>query len=306
MKHLSCNNAIIYSFDKTHSPALSIHSGETVEVTSYDCFENQIDANNNFEGINWSRINPATGPIEIKDAQAGDILKIEIKRIDVEQQGVMITGAGIGVMGDKLTGMTQKLVNITNNYVSFDEQLKFPLQKMIGVIGVAPAGEPIPTGTPGAHGGNLDTKLITEGNILYLPVWVDGALLALGDLHAAMGDGEISGAGVEVAGKTTLHIECIKRTQLTYTPQQPMIETNDSLVFLASEKTLNDAVKQATSYAIEYISHLTPLSFEHATLLMSAIGDAQISQVVDPLITARFRVPKTALQAYGINHAISL
>lgn len=300
MKKLSCKESIIYVFDKANKPALTIDSGDMLEVESYDCFENQIDENNSFEGVDWNRINPATGPVYVNGAQPGDVLKVVIERIEVADYGVMVTGAGIGVMGDRLTGMTQKLVRIENEQVIFDDKLRLPLNKMIGVIGVAPAGDAVPTGTPGAHGGNMDTKLIAEGSTLYLPVMVEGALLALGDLHAAMGDGEVSGAGVEMAGKVTIKVNVLKKGALPYAIKQPAIETDEAMVFIASEKTLDEAVKQSAVYAVEYVSKVTGLSLEEVTILMSAAGNAHISQVVDPLMTARFSVPKFVLKVYGV------
>lgn len=301
MKKLSCHNAIIYAFDKENEPVLTIDSGDRVEVQTFDCFENQIDETNTFEGVDWGRINPATGPIYVNGAQVGDVLKVKIERIDVVDQGVLITGPKLGVMGDRLSTTVQKIVKVEGEQIIFDEKLRLPLQKMIGVIGVAPKGEAVLTGTPGAHGGNMDSRLITEGHTLYLPINVEGALLALGDFHASMGDGEVGASGVEIEGKATLAIDVLPESDLHFIIKQPVVETNDSIVFLASEKTLDEAAKVAAVYAIKYVSAVTELSLEDATMLMSAAGDAGICQIVDPLITAKFTVPKHILKAYGIN-----
>ena len=80
---------------------------------------------------------------------------------------------------------------------------------MIGVIGVAPEGEPVNCGTPGSHGGNMDNTAITTGATLYFPVAVEGALFGCGDMHAAMGDGEISVSGAEVAGWATVTLTAL-------------------------------------------------------------------------------------------------
>jgi amidase len=85
-------------------------------------------------------------------------------------------------------------------------ELKIELNPMIGVIGVAPL-ENISNGEPGPHGGNMDNKLISEGTVLYLPVFVEGALFGLGDLHAAMGDGEVNVTGIEIGGKVTVSFD---------------------------------------------------------------------------------------------------
>ncbi len=82
--------------------------------------------------------------------------------------------------------------------------MDIPLNPIIGVIGVGPEDEAVSAGTPGAHCGNMDnmdTKLITEGSTLNLPVFAEGALLGLGDFHAAMGDGEIGVSGIEISGR---------------------------------------------------------------------------------------------------------
>ena len=95
---------------------------------------------------------------------------------------------------------------------------------MIGVIGVAPAGAArVDCGSPGPHGGNMDTRLIGAGAVLYLPVAHEGALFAAGDLHAAMGDGEICGTGVEVSGAITLRLDV--RSDLRI--EEPVLETPD-------------------------------------------------------------------------------
>ena len=90
-------------------------------------------------------------------------------------------------------------------------------------VGTAPKDEPVPTGTPESHGGNMDCKKIKEGNTLYLPVNVEGALLALGDLHAAMADGEMNGTGIEISGKVKIKVTLLK----DYKFGTPMIESDD-------------------------------------------------------------------------------
>ncbi|MBP6116841.1 MAG: acetamidase/formamidase family protein [Neisseriaceae bacterium] len=298
MHTLRRQNAVIYAFDKHTQPALTVAAGERVCIETYDCFEDQIDAEHPATGVDWARINPATGPIYIKGAEKGDVLKVHIERIEVANSGVLVAGAGLGIMGHRLEGMTQKVVAIEDEHVVFNERLRIPLNKMIGVIGVAPAGDPIPCGVPDTHGGNMDTKLITEGATLYLPVFNDGALFALGDFHAAMGDGEIGVSGVEIAGQAVVKLDLIKQRPLAH----PVVENADQIAFLASKATLDEAIKTATESAVVFVQQATGLSLAEATMLMSAAGNAEISQIVDPLMTARFGVPKYLLAAYGVSH----
>ena len=142
----------------------------------------------------------------------------------------------------------------------------------------------------------MDTKLIAEGATLFFPVYVKGALLAMGDIHAVMGDGEISVTGVEVPGIVTVSVNIIKDKYLP----NPLIETSDGIALVASAKTLDEAVKQAVEQMIDFLYPYTDLSLSHLTMLMSLVGQVQVSQVVDPLVTVRFFVPVSFFKAYNI------
>lgn len=289
MQSICPNNATIYAFDKNHPAKLTVNAGETIEISTLDCFSNQVDEQNSLSGIDWNHINPATGPIYIKDAKAGEILKVIIHSIELADTGVIAVGPGFGVM--PIDSITQKVVKVDHNVAHFNDEIKIPLNPMIGVIGVAPAGDAIPTGTPDSHGGNMDTKLITAGSILYLPIAVDGALFALGDLHAAMGDGEVGGTGIEIAGKVTVTLDVIHNQSIPH----PIIETKDAFAFIVSKPTIDEAIQLATQLAIKTIHQSTKLSLHEAAMLASIACNAEISQLVDPLLTARFVVPKSIL-----------
>ena len=293
---LACKD-VIYAFDKTHEPVKRVASGTTIEIETYDCFENQVQsADTKIGGIDWDRINPATGPIYVEGAQPGDVLKVRIEKLEIGNQGVMATGPDLGVLGHRQEEMASKIIPVEGDYAVFDDKLKIPLNKMIGVIGVAPEGEPVPCGTPGAHGGNMDTTLITEGATLYFPVFAEGALFALGDFHAAMGDGEIGVSGIEVPGKATVTLEVVKEGALRH----PLLENKDGITFLVSKPTLDEAVKAAVEEMADFLLTRTGLDVADLAMMMSAAGQSQISQIVDPLMTARFFVPKYVLDAYGV------
>jgi len=167
---------------------------------------------------------------------------------------------------------------------------------MIGVLGVAPAGEPVPCGTPGHHGGTLDTRLIAEGATVYFPVAVEGALLAAGDLHAAMGDGEVAVTGVEVGGRVALEVDVRRDLKLS----DPLLEDGERVATIASALTLDEAAQMATRAMADLLSGRLGLSLPDAVMLMSAVGSLEISQIVDPLRTARFVMRKETFEpAFG-------
>lgn len=286
----------IYSFSKDNKPAAVVENGESVIFETLDCFANQIQTNNDkLESMNWNRVNPATGPVYVKDAQPGDVLKVTIQKIHCSNQGVIATGENFGVLGHMFNGLVSRVVPIENNEAIFDEKLRLPLNKMIGVIGVAPKGEAINTGTPGNHGGNMDNIRITENTIIYFPVFVPGALFALGDLHAVMGDGEVSGTGLEVAAEVQVQLEVIKHLELN----NPVLENENSYATIASSNTLDEAVNKSVIDMFDIVKSRIELSDTEVVMLFSLAGKTEICQVVDPQKTARFVVPKWVLKKYN-------
>lgn len=287
----------IYAFSSHHEPVLHVQVGDTVVIETYDCFTDQIQsAEQEVTAIDWDAINPATGPIYVEGVETGDLLKVTIDKLEIGEQGVMVTGPELGVMGHRFEEMTSKIIPIRDGKAWFSEQIGLPLNPMIGVIGVAPAGEPVSCGTPGSHGGNMDTKWVTEGAKLYFPVYTDGALFGLGDFHAAMGDGEVSVSGIEVPGKATVTFDVVKDHRSNW----PLLENEHGIHLLVSALTLDEAIKIATEEMIDLLLPHTELSVSDMTMLMSAVGETQISQVVDPLVTARFFVPRHLLESLGV------
>ncbi|WP_075619141.1 acetamidase/formamidase family protein [Paenisporosarcina indica] len=296
METLTRESGIIYEFNKENTYNKKVASGTTIKIETYDCFQNQIQSEETVvDEINWNNINPATGPIYVEGAMPGDVLKVKIDEIEIGNQGVMVVGPNLGVMGHRIEKMTAKILPIEGGKVRFNH-IEIPVNKMIGVIGVAPANEGINCGTPGPHGGNMDNKMITEGATLYFPVFTEGALFGLGDLHAAMGDGEVSVSGVEVPGVVTVSLEVIKGESL----QHPMLENEEVFTQIVSASTLDEAAKVATEEMIQRIVHKSELTVDEITMLMSAAGHTEICQIVDPLMTARFVVPKWLLKQLNV------
>ncbi|WP_103577690.1 acetamidase/formamidase family protein [Bacillus thuringiensis] len=287
---------IIYSMSPENKPCMEVEIGSSLVFETYDCFENQIDSEDVvLQELDWNRINPATGPVYVKGAEPGDILVVTIEKIEIAEQGVLTTGANLGVMGDELNENTVKIVPIHNEYVLFSSELQIPINPMIGVIGTAPKEESISCGTPHDHGGHMDCKEIKEGTTLLLPVNVPGALLALGDLHAAMGDGEIGVSGVEVAGEVTVTVQTIKGKQWPL----PMAIQKEKMMTIASEKLLDDAANRAVRNMVTFLHEELAMSKADATLLLSAAGNLKVCQVVDPLKTARMELGMDYVEKLG-------
>ena len=164
---------------------------------------------------------------------------------------------------------------------------------MIGVIGVSPGKDQpcVVTGTPDNHGGNMDTTDVKKGATLYFPVREDGAMLALGDFHAIMGDGELCIAGLEVTGNATLKVNVIKNKKLDW----PLLENDEQVMVIASAETLDDAVYIAGKEITSHIERALDLKWEDAYMFNSLFTDFKISQVVNPKKTVRAVVKKKLL-----------
>jgi amidase len=286
----------VLSLSGDASPVARVRPGDRVVLETSDCFAGQVVSSGDTpDGVDWDTINPATGPVYVDGAEPGDVLCVAVEGLEIAGTGVMAVSDGFGVLRERFSGTSFRTVVIEGDEAVLPAGVRVPLRPMIGVIGVAPAGAAVPCGSPGPHGGNMDTRLIGLGATVYLPVGVPGALLAAGDLHAAMGDGEICGTGVEVAGRVTLRVDVRRDLVLV----NPLVETTEVLATIASAETLDEAADLATRDMADLLCERIGLSAGDATMLMSIAGELQVSQVVDPLKTARFALPTSIVAGLG-------
>ena len=285
---------IIYNFSKDNHPAISVPSGSVIEIATYDCFCNQLrTAEDKMETLDWDRINPATGPIFVEDAEPGDILQVTINQIQLDSRGTVVSGEDLGILGNILKDTHTKIVPIHNDKAIFSNEIQIPIKPMIGVIGVAPKDTPVNTGTPGKHGGNMDNTMIAEGAVLYFNIEVPGALFALGDVHAVMGDGEIGVSGLEIPAKINVTLNVVKGRSI----EGPMLENSECWSVIESAEKIEDAVQMATENMFRFLHERMEMEAAEVTMLMSLVGQLQFCQVVDPLKTVRFVMPKKYLGA---------
>ena len=284
----------LFSFDKDLEPVLKVPSGETVRIRTKDCFGNQLQGpEDQLSEIDWEAINPATGPIYVEGAVAGGALKVHIDNIELDAQTSSCTGKDEGVCGDRFSDWATHFCKVEDGKVVWDERLSIPLAPMIGVIGVAPEGEPVNCGTPGKHGGNMDNTAIAAGATLYFPVAVDGALFGCGDMHAVMGDGEVSVSGAEVAGYATVTLTALPELSVP----NPLIENDTHFGIIVSAESLDKASELAVQQMVDLLASRTNESEADLVMLLSLVADVRVCQMVDPEKTVRFMVPKYVLDA---------
>ncbi|SHH04835.1 amidase [Anaerosphaera aminiphila DSM 21120] len=293
MEKLSREN-VIYNFENGMRESYRVKENEIFTVETCDCFHQQITSEEQvLLEIDMDIVNPATGPIYVEGAKKGDILKVEILDIKVADKGVSAAIPGSGGLPEESRDAIVKVIEIKNSKANYLGK-EIPIVPMIGVIGVAPSEESGVWGshTPYRHGGNMDTKTITKGTTLYFDVAQEGAMLSLGDLHAVMGDGELCFTGLEIPGEVELKVSVIKSSrELGW----PVLESKDKISIIASGETLEDAMKEAASAGVKFISEALNVTWAEAYVMASLALDLKISQVVNPMKTIRAEIPKYIL-----------
>lgn len=282
-----------FTFDKNHEPVYRVKAGDQIKFNTVDCFSEQLESEEDLvHGIDFDQINPGTGPIYVEEAEVGDVLVVHVDDVSVLDHGFAVT-YGVGQLKDNSEIRTKRIQIDNERNVAKYNDLEIPLHKMIGVIGVAPADEAIGCGRIGDHGGNMDNRMIQAGATVYFPVNVPGAMLQIGDLHGAMGDGELDGAGLECSGSATVTVDIIKDFRL----DRPLIETKDRWYTTAAR----DSYEEALGLAMQDMQRLMrkPYGWDDTDIdiYLSLDGHVEINQGCDldeMLISLRVGIPKQA------------
>ena len=283
-----------FSFASSHSPALVVAPGDFIHVQTWDCYRGAITGPENaLATIDSALINPATGPIFVTGAEPGDTLSVTLHDIRPSARGVARTYPGDGQLQHLVTEPFAQFFDVKDGIVHMNDRVSFPASPMLGVIGVAPESSEIMTMPAGRHGGNLDNNRNTIGSTIHLPVKHPGALLAMGDMHASMGDGEICGTGIEIAGDVLVSTALIKGVGTEY----PVTETATSWIThgVAAVADLYDAMRIACEEAARLLVDHWGFTMSEAFIFLSVQGNLGIAQAVHPAegtVIAKMEVPK--------------
>ncbi len=249
MQYLSVG-PLYYEFSRHNEPRLSIQPGESVLVESEDAFSGQIRTSDDRRDKTKKPYgNPQTGPIFVQGAQPGDTLAVVIEDIQ-PSIGQCATRTSdpkqlAEWLGDNCPHGTH-VCPIEDGLVHWSDAVKLPYRPMLGCIGTAPDTGVPTTGPAGPHGGNMDIIETCPGNTVYLPVFVEGAYLYLGDAHATMGHGELSASGLEMPANTTITVNLIKDRRIP----SPRIESPDEIMVVATGCPMERSVAQAYAWLI--------------------------------------------------------
>lgn len=280
-------NKVIFKMSKENEPAAYCKSGDIITFHTLDCFCNKLLPKGAKFGVdNQPFSNPATGPLFIRDAMPGDTLKVEIIDIIVGKVGISTVGPYIECFKNKLSDFELRRTPVENGVAKSSNNLSIPTKPMIGVIGVAPSDNAVSTGLPGNHGGNMDCSQIKKGAILYLPILAEGALLAIGDIHALMGDGEISECGLEIEGNATIRVSVLKEKKQA----APAVYADGKWITIATCKTLEEAADEAASMMLNFLIEEAGIEANDAGTIVSLCGNLIICQKCNVCKTVRMEL----------------
>lgn len=285
----------------SHEPVLHIEPGDTVITTAIDARGSDQHGRQVASGPN-----PQTGPFFIDGAEPGDTLVMKIDRLVanrpsgftrstvapnvVDPEFVRGVPKDILVYWDiDLEGGTARLQEPTTKL----KNLVLPLAPMLGCFGVAPAlGQAISTATSAEHGGNMDYRGFAAGVTVYLPVFVAGALLHVGDAHAVQGDGEIVGTGIEVSCEIEFTVDLIKNKQINW----PRGENSSHIFTAGNARPLDQALQHATSEMIRWLGEGYGLDVVEASTILGQCVEYEVGNVFDPAYTMVCKLRKSVLE----------
>ena len=301
MQKLTCEGHLVYTCSPYHVPKLRVRPGERfqveTELSSGDWLRS-LDDNPVGRASAFPYVNAATGPVYVEGARPGHVLAVHIHKINLAELGYTHILQGHNPFKNWVRkeewGNQFRIVRISDGLVHWSAHLKLPVRPMIGVIGTAPEIEAISNADNGPHGGNLDVQEVTEGNTVFLPVFVEGALLHLGDVHALQGDGELCCAGgIETRGTLDISVDIVPRPRsMTW----PRIETPTHLVAVGCARPLEDAFRIAAEEMIYWLEEDYALSQPEALMLLGQVAEARATQIVDPKYTYVCKVHKHYLE----------
>ncbi|KAK7030850.1 ATP-binding mismatch repair protein [Paramarasmius palmivorus] len=271
-------------------PVLRIKSGEIVTIDCLDASNGTITPQSNAETvatIDISQVDQVNGPIYIEGARPGDTLKVDVISVETAEWGWTALIPGFGLLADEFPEPALKIwsLNKAEGFAYFDKEkgIKIPLKPFPGEMGVAQGQSGAFSTIPPYHtGGNLDTKHLTAGSTLYLPIEVEGALFSIGDGHAAQGDG---GTAIETPMKVQVCLTVVQDRPYTKTPHFetsiPGQHTEEYYGITGVGPDIKEAAQAAVRHTIQFLHDEHGLSAVEAYMLCSVAGDLRMHEVVD-------------------------
>jgi acetamidase/formamidase len=305
-EHTIPRDTFHYKWDNSIRPAVEIAAGDVVHFDTEEVSSGQLkqgDPASKLATLDFDRLYPLGGPVFVKGAEPGDVLEVEILKLQAGSWGWTALLPGLGLLAADYPDAYVRYFELGNRTsAELRHDIHIPIAPFCGTMGVA-TDEPGPHAVlpPTKGAGNIDTRHLTVGTKLYLPVFVKGGMFSAGDCHAAQGDGEVCVTGIECPMTFSLRFNVVKGGSLRpwsyhfLTPAAPLQPRSDAAGYHAVCALGPDLMENARNAVRDTIAWLRAdhgLSREDAYVLCSLAGDLRISQIVDqPNFGVSFYMP---------------
>jgi amidase len=276
--------------DPKLSPAITIASGEELLVETWDAYMGVWGANEQ-----PSVMGPATGPIAVEGARPGDALKVDILDIKPAASAMHDVRAGRGFLGEEFTTRWPTVMPIHDGHLAFPGGLKIPVNPSVGLIATTPNEIQQTASDSGPYGGDIDMKELTAGSTIWLPVFVPGVLLVLGDCHAVVGDGAVGGTGAECAAEITLRLTVEQGKGI----ERPRALTPQSFVTVSYGDDVGEAMRQAVRDMVHFLVDEKGMEPYAAYSLLSLAGDVRVCRTFRPISPVKMMLSRQILEQVG-------
>ena len=291
------------TFAATHTPVLRVSPGDSIQTTTIDA------AGSDERGVRRAEAgNPQTGPFYINGAEPGDTVAVHLTRLRLNRDWAISTDtlsnlAMTPELAARMPGRGQLVrwrLDIERGVATRESppanlaQYAVPLKPMLGCIALAPpVADPVPhTGESGVWGGNLDFNEIVEGTTVFLPVSVAGGLLYLGDAHAAQGDGELNGRGLETSMDVEIRVELLRRSPIP----APRVESSTHVMTMGLGHSLDDSLRKATTHMVDWLMARHALTLSEVSQILGTSAEYRVSVVVGSSAGIVIKVHKDRLR----------
>ncbi|TFD21352.1 acetamidase/formamidase family protein [Cryobacterium sp. TMS1-13-1] len=267
----------IYALSPERALSNTVSAGEVFSCVTLDASGNQIAEGRNHADLDPARVFPVNGALGLAEVRVGDAVGISIRSITASPWGHTWTRPGLGVNAPPESHVRR----LSSQHPIIDwgsgAPISVPPQLHIGTIGLLPDTERLPR-TLGRYGGNLDSVLARAGSTVWITAQVPGGGLFLGDVHAAMGDAEVCGTGIEVAAEVELSVS----VQTDWAPRFATIDSDEKYSIIVTGDTFDDALSRGVGECTRLLAAHAGMSTADAYLAVGLLLEVRVCQVVNP------------------------
>jgi len=289
--HVLTRDQYTTTLDQAVPPKLVVESGDEIQVDTWDAF-----MGNWAPGAKRDIMGAMAGPIAVRGAMPGDALKVDfldIRPVDLApgRSALHNTSGSHGFLRKEFNRHNPIVLEIKDGDIHFPGGIRIPLNPSVGFIATTYTAPQKTTSDSGPYGGDIDLKELNAGSTIWLPVFVPGGLLCLGDVHAVVGDGCVGGTAAECCATVRFRVSLEKNSNL----QRPRVMTPEHVITVCYGEDTGEAMQQAVRDMVQYLVDTKGMEPYTAYALLSLAGDVRISRTFRPVSPVKMMLSRKAL-----------